>query len=155
MATAAACSRVRFVGLGASLSSRARRVLGERALADAEHLIAGPETGHVLADRLHHPGHVHAWNRILGRSKTKAREAYQVRQAHHEMPDAPIHAGRVHANQHLVVADLGPADVPEFQDVGWTVLVLDDRFHRSPANSSGDGVENPAHCTNVAGASYP
>jgi hypothetical protein len=34
----------------------------------------------------------------------------RVGQAGHEMPEAPIHAGRMHTEQHLVVADLGPVD---------------------------------------------
>jgi hypothetical protein len=34
------------------------------------------------------------------------------------MPDTPIHASRVNAYQHLVVVDVGPVDVPEFQDIG-------------------------------------
>jgi hypothetical protein len=48
-----------LAGLGASLRSGAR-VLGEGALADTEHLVAGLEPGHVLADRRHDPGQVHA-----------------------------------------------------------------------------------------------
>lgn len=33
------------------------------------------------------------------------------------MPDAPVHASRVHPEQHLDVADLGPVDLLESQDV--------------------------------------
>ena len=64
------------------------------------------------------PGHVHARNGGLGRPQPVAREADRVRQARHDVPDAPIHAGRVNADQHLVVGDLGPVDVPELQDIG-------------------------------------
>jgi hypothetical protein len=55
MATADACSKVRFAGLGASLFSGAR-VSGEGSLADADGLVGGPQPGDVLADRLHDPG---------------------------------------------------------------------------------------------------
>jgi hypothetical protein len=34
------------------------------------------------------------------------------------VPDASIHASRMHVNQYLVVADLGLVDVPEFQNIG-------------------------------------
>lgn len=44
-------------------------------------------------------------------------------QAGHEMPDAPVHAGCVHAQQHLTVADRGPADLAEPQHVlGFAVV---------------------------------
>ena len=33
------------------------------------------------------------------------------------MPDAAVHAGGIHAHQHLVVSDLGPLDVIEAQHV--------------------------------------
>ena len=59
------------------------------------------------------PGEVHAQNRVLGRAQPVARQAYRVRQARHDVPDAAVHAGRVHAHQHLVVGDLGPVDVPQ------------------------------------------
>ena len=42
---------------------------------------------------------------------------------------AAIDAGRVDADEHLVVADLGPLDVPQFQAVGRAVRVSGDRLH--------------------------
>jgi hypothetical protein len=122
MATAAACSKVRFAGLGASLSSGARAY-------SAYHLIAGLESGHGLADGLDDAGHVRAWNGVLGRPETVAREAYRVRQARHDVPGAAVHAGRMHADQHLVLCDFGLVYVPELEDVGWAVVVLDNRLH--------------------------
>jgi hypothetical protein len=47
------------------------------------------------------------------------------------VPDAAVHAGGVDAYQDLVVVDLGRVDVPELQDVGGAVGVLDDRLQRS------------------------
>ena len=70
------------------------------------------------------PGHG-----VLGRAEPEAREAHRVGQAGHDVPDAPVHAGRAHPHQHLVVADRGRVDVPELQDVGRAVGVLDDRLH--------------------------
>jgi hypothetical protein len=58
-------------------------VLGEGALADAEHLIAGLELSHVVADRLHDPGHIHAWNGGVGRPQPAVHEAYRVRNGSH------------------------------------------------------------------------
>jgi hypothetical protein len=47
------------------------------------------------------------------------------------MPRAPIHAGGVNTQQHLVVPDDGPVDLLDSQDVlRFSVLVLDDRLHR-------------------------
>jgi hypothetical protein len=142
MATTAACSKVRFAGLGASLFWGAR-VLGEGALAGAEHLVAGLEPGHVVADRLHHAGHVRTWNGGLGRAEPKAREAYRVRQARHDVPDAPVHASRMHSYQHLVVGYLGLVDVPELENIRRTVGVLDDRLHGF--SSLGDVAIQPRH----------
>jgi hypothetical protein len=34
------------------------------------------------------------------------------------VPDVPTHAGSMHANQYLIVGELGDVDVPEFQDIG-------------------------------------
>jgi hypothetical protein len=113
MATTAACSKVRFAGLGASLSSGAH-VVGVGALADPEHLVAGLEPAHILADHLHDPGDVRADDGVLGRAEAVAREAYRVRQARHDVPDVPTHASRVNTYQHLLVFDLRLVDVPEF-----------------------------------------
>src|SRR5215211_3670009 len=104
--------------LGRELVFASTYVLGVGALSDAEHLIAGLETGHILADRLHDPGHVRADDGVLGRSEPVASEAYRVGQTCHDVPDVPTHAGRMHANQYLVVVDLGLVDVPEFEDIG-------------------------------------
>jgi hypothetical protein len=54
---------------------------------------------------------------LLG-AEPVAREANRVGQTRHDVPDVPTHAGRVHANQHLVVCDLGDVDLAEFQDIG-------------------------------------
>lgn len=73
-------------GLRRELVLRRARVLGVRA--DAEHLIAGPQTGHVPSEGLHDPGHVHARHGVLRGAEAVAEQAYQVRQARHEVPHA-------------------------------------------------------------------
>src|SRR5215210_1561343 len=105
--TAAACSKLRFSGFGAKLVLPSACVLGERSPADAEHLVAGPEGAHVFAERLHDPCHVRADDRVLWPAESVAREAYRVRQARHDVPDVTTHAGRMNAQKHLVVSDLG------------------------------------------------
>src|SRR5215218_3296043 len=62
------------------------------------------------------------------RAESVSEEAKQVRHALHEVPHAPIHARRPDSHENLAVSDLGPFDVPEFEDVGWAVFFLDDRF---------------------------
>jgi hypothetical protein len=118
---------------------RGAGVLGEAALADAEHLVAALQAGHVLADRLDAPGDLPASHAVLGRTDPEAREAQRVGHGH-EMPDAPVHAGCEHAQQHLVGSDLGPVDLLEPQDVlGFAVLILDDRRHRRHLGRHGSG----------------
>jgi hypothetical protein len=102
--------------------------LSNKQYLDAEHLVAGPEAAHVLADRLHDPGHIHARDGVLRCAESVSEEAKQVRHALHEVPHAPIHARRPDSHENLAVSDLGPFDVPEFEDVGWAVFFLDDRF---------------------------
>ena len=104
--------------LGRELILASTHVLGVGALSDAEHLIPRLEPAHVLADRLHDPGHVRADDGVLWRAEAVAREAYRVGQTRHDVPDVPTHAGRMHANQYLIVGELGDVDVPEFQDIG-------------------------------------
>jgi hypothetical protein len=53
--TAAAWPKVRFAGLGASLSLLGAGLLGEGPLADPEDLVAGVEPGHARPDGLHAP----------------------------------------------------------------------------------------------------
>jgi len=75
MGTAAACVKVRFAGLGASLSGRALAYRG------------------------------------LGGAHPVASEAHRVGQAGHQVPDAPVHAGGVDAQQYFLLADRGPGDL--------------------------------------------
>ena len=64
-ATAAACSNVRLAGFGAERVLGRGRVLGERAVAPAEDLVAGLEARHVRADRLDGAGDIGAADRVL------------------------------------------------------------------------------------------
>src|SRR5215204_6238381 len=90
--------------LGGELVLPSTHVLGVGALSDAEHLIAWLEPAHILAHRLHHPGHVRADDGVVGCAEAVAREAYRVGQTHHDVPDVPTHTGRMHVNQHLLVS---------------------------------------------------
>jgi hypothetical protein len=115
---------------GRQLVRPGARVLGEGALGDAEHLVAHRQRRHGRADRLDAPGDLTAPHPGLGGADSVAREAHRVGQAGHEVPDAPVHAGRVYAQQHLTVADRGPGGLPEAQRLaGLAVMLLDDRLH--------------------------
>jgi len=92
-------------------------VLGKGALADAEHLIAGLEPGHTLADRLHNPGDIHAGDGGLWREEPE-RQPPEVGQARHQVPHTSVHTCRMHAHQRLVIAYLGRVDLSEVQDLG-------------------------------------
>src|SRR5215217_8631774 len=116
--------------LGRELVLASTNILGVGALSDAEHLIAWLEPAHVPAEGLHDPGHVRADDGVVWRSEAVTREAYRVRQTRHDVPDVPPHTGRLHANQYLIVGDLGDVDVPELEDSGWAVGVPDHCLHR-------------------------
>jgi len=80
------------------------------------------------------PGDPPARHGGLERPDPVPRQAHCIGQAGQEMPDAPVRAGCVHAQQHLAVAHRGPADLVEPQHVlGFAVVFLDDRPHRGPA----------------------
>lgn len=55
------------------------------------------------------------------------------------MQGAPIHAGRVHTDQHLIVSDLGLVDVRELEDSCGAVGVLDNGLHRGLPGRGGLG----------------
>ena len=118
MGTAAACSKVRFAGLRASLSARRGAYSAKEPSADAEHLVARLRS---RSRRRRPPRRVPARLRpgigVLRPAQPEAGEADRVGQAGHDVPGAPVHAGRVHPHQHLVVADRRPVDLREPQDV--------------------------------------
>ena len=120
---------MRFAGLGASLFSGARAYSANVPLPMPNTSSPGWNLVTSLADGLHDAGHVRTEHGVLGRAQPVAGEAYRVRQAGHDVPDAPIDAGRVHAYEHFVVCDLGRVDVPQLEDVGGAVGVSDDRLH--------------------------
>src|SRR6267378_6045825 len=69
-------------------------VLRERALASPIHLVALLEPRHFLADRLDTPGHVRARHTNPGCAQPETSDAHHVGHSGHEMPGAPIDAGR-------------------------------------------------------------
>ena len=94
-------------------------VLGEGAVAPAEHRVPGLEPGHLAPDRLHGPGEVHAPDRDLGLANPKPDDQTdQIRQAGHDMPVAPVQAGRMHLHQDLVACGHRLVDGPELEHVG-------------------------------------
>src|SRR5579859_7559522 len=130
--TAAAWSKERFAGLGASRPARVRAYSAKAAVAGAEDLIARLELRHVLAGGVHHSGHAPARIEVLGLAEPEARRPDGIGQAGHDVPGAPIHAGRTHPYQDLVVADGGCGDMSESEHVlgRGSVPGLDDRRHR-------------------------
>src|SRR3989442_9449722 len=105
-------------------------VLGEGPPAHAEHLIAGSELRHVLADRLDLPGHVHARGAQLGPAQPFA-HADEERRASRVVPVEGIDGSSADPDEHAVIADHRLVDVPELEVIRRAVLVLDDRLHRA------------------------
>ena len=127
--TTAACSNESVAGLDASLLSGARAYSAKVPLPMPNTSSPAWKLRDVAADGLHDAGHVRTEDGVLRRAQPVAGEPYRVRQAGHDVPDAPIHAGRVDAYEHVVVGDLGHVDVPQLQAVGGAVGVADDRLH--------------------------
>ena len=127
--TAAACSKVRLTGLGTTLSASRARVLGERALAEAEHLVAGPQPAHVRADRLHPSGRVDPGHPGLRLGQPHfSHQPRDERVAAHDVPVVRVERGGVHPNQHVVGADLGQVGVHQPEDVRRAEPLLHDRL---------------------------
>src|ERR1022692_3586535 len=125
--TAAACVKVRLAGLGASLSGRALAYSAKEPSAMPN--TSSPTCSVVTAG----PGDFPAPHRGLRGADPVACEAHRVGQAGHQVPDAPVDAGGVHAQQYFLVADRGPGDLLEPQHVlGLAVAVLGDRLHGRP-----------------------
>ena len=111
--TVAACSKVRFAGLGAILSVPSGGVLGEGAGGDAEHLIARLEPRDILADLLDATRRIDAPDPGLGPAEPEAQDAEQVRQTRHDVPVADVCTRRVNAEQHVAAADHRFVDICE------------------------------------------
>jgi hypothetical protein len=107
----------------------------------------------VLADRLDAPGQVHAPNGDLGFAQPKRwdNDADQVGQAGHEVPDAPVQAGRVHPDQDLVVLGDRLVDVLELENLGRAVGVLDDGLHGGLAARCGSRTHVDCNIRQAAG----
>ena len=96
-------------------------VLGEAALLEqGEHVVAGTEPRHVLADRLDLARHVAAQDAELRGAQPQAagHQARDVRLASHVVPVVRVDGGGAHPDQHLVGRGHGLVDVGEVQVVG-------------------------------------
>ena len=107
---------MRFAGFSANASSRGRSVVGERADAPAEDLVARTEPRDLAADGLDLSRDVRPADFVL-RAAQPVDRAGDVRQPVHDRPVGGIDARRSHADQHLVVADGGLVDVTRLDDV--------------------------------------
>jgi len=107
------------------------RVLCERAAADAVHLVAGADVGHLGADGLDRSGQAAAGVGTLWATQAESCEPDRIGQAGHHVPGAPVHAGGLYAHQNLVGPDRGPVDLGQPEDILGCrpVPVLDDGFH--------------------------
>jgi hypothetical protein len=108
------------------------RVLGERTLADAEHLFADREPGGIGAGRHDRAGHVQAGHGVLGGAQARD-QADHVRLARHQVPGAPVEPGGMDPEEDLAASGRWAADLLQMPDVGGTVSGLHDRPHRLPS----------------------
>jgi hypothetical protein len=115
-----------------------RGMLGKGTSTHAEHLIAGPEPGHLRAHSCHGAGDVETWYPILGPSESESHDAHQVWLARHYVPGTAVHPSRCDVDEHLVRRDLGPVDLCKTQHVARAVCVLDDGLHLVVSRQWGD-----------------
>ena len=135
--TAAACSKDRFAGLGASLSVPTAAYSANEPAPMPNTASPGlkPPTSVPIASIA--PGEAPPRVGVLRLAEPEARQTDRVGEARHHVPRAAVHAGRVHPDENLVRSDRGAVDSPEPKHglgIG-TVFVLDDRCHRLPIRS--------------------
>ena len=126
--TAAACSKVRFDGLRASLLSRAAANSANEPLLTPNTSSPGWKRVTSLPIATTTPAASRPGTGFLGarRPTTKTRG---VGHTGHQMPGAPVKAGGANLHQHLVGSDRRPLDLGRPQHICRAVLGLDDRSH--------------------------
>jgi hypothetical protein len=92
-------------------------VLGEGAVSGAEHEVALGEAGDEGADTVDDAGEVEAGNRVAGASEPE-RQPGEVRPSGHQVPHPSVDAGGGDPHEDVVVAEGGPRDLAELEDVG-------------------------------------
>jgi hypothetical protein len=100
-----------------------RHGLGEGPVPRPEDLVAGLEARHVAAGGLDLPGQVGAPDAAPGIPHQRGDE---VRQPPHEVPVGGVDRGRADPHEHTVVAGGRLLDLPELENLGRAVSVLDD-----------------------------
>jgi len=78
-------------------------VVGERTLADAEHLLADRESGDIGAGRHDRAGHVQSGHRVLGGAQARD-QPDDVRLARHQVPGAPVEPGGMNPEEDLAAS---------------------------------------------------
>ena len=138
-------------GLDGQLALLGDGVLGERPGADAVDLVAGGEPGHRGADRGDGAGQVEAGDGLLGPAQAHD-QPNGVRRPGHQVPRAAVEARRVHADQHLVVAEgAGERTFRGPEDLGVAVGLLHDRSHGGRRGRDGSRGGCRAGCGTSAG----
>src|SRR4051795_11476609 len=114
--TAAAWSRDSFAGLGASLSGRARAYSANDASPMPNTASPGAKAVTLLPTASTVPARLRPGLRYFGLRRPESRQADGIGQAGHHVPCAPIHTGRMHPHEELVLSDHGRVDLLDPQD---------------------------------------
>ena len=131
--TAAACSKLRFAGIGASLSGCAGAYSANAALLVPYTASPGWRSVTFAPTASTTPASSEPSPAVFGARSAEAGDPDQVGQPGHDVPRAAVQPGRVDAHEHLVVGDLGHLHVAELEDVGRAVAIAHDGSHRSLA----------------------
>src|SRR5215211_935648 len=103
-------------------------ILRERACLPAVDFVARFKLPDVLAEGFDRSGEVDAESRGLRLTQPDS-EAHDVRRAADEVPIVRIDGNGPDSNQELVVVRHRLGDVHNLEDIGRTVVAIDDRFH--------------------------
>ena len=139
MGAAAACSKVRLAGLGASWSAGAVTYSANEPLHVPYTSSPGAKPVDAGGDGFDGSGEASARVWVLGPAEAEPGEAEGIGQAGHDVPGAPVHAGGVHAHQDLAVPDGGHVDLRDLEEVlrRRAVAILNNGLHRGSARPRG------------------
>jgi hypothetical protein len=112
-------------------------VLGQGSgAAPAEHRITWLQSLHAPADRLHPAGDVHPADPVAWPAQPE-RQAHDGRHTGHDEVIAGVDSGRVHAHEHVVIADHRLVNLRVLEHVGAAVAAMNDGHHRGCRGRAG------------------
>src|SRR6266566_3615616 len=95
----------------------------------SEYLITWLKLFYISANCFNPSRNVRSEYRVFGFEKPKAHEAHQERFSAQKMPVTRIYGSRMNLYQYFIVLRDQLFDLFKFQNIGWSVVCVDNRFH--------------------------